>query len=174
MSRSRRSARRTNGGFSLLELMLVTALLGIFFGAVYEVVIVGLRVVSATDDREELRQQLVSALERFAREASLADDVDDAASGQFRFDTPSMDDVEYTYDSGDDTLSRDERDSAERVVLRRLTSFDFSYLDDDGTQLSEPVASSAEDDIRVVQVSATVSQGGEAITVNDAVFLRNR
>ena len=160
-------------GFSLVELMIVLSLCGLFMSAVYEAVITGLRAVSAADRREAIRQQLTSALERMIRDAGAADGVDVADTDEFQFDTPSVNDVEYLYDSGGDTLSRDDAGSSQRVILRNLTAFDFSYVDGNGAQLSEPVAGSAEDTIRVVQVSATVTQGSEAITIEDAVFLRN-
>lgn len=173
MIRVNQRGHQRQSAFTLLEMMIVLSLCGLFMGAVYEAVLAGLRAVSAADRREAIRQQLTSALERMIRDAGAADGVDAADTDEFQFDTPGVNDVEYLYDSGDDTLSRDDAASSQRVILRNLTAFDFSYVDSNGAQLSEPVAGSAEDTIRVVQVSATVTQGSEAITIEDAVFLRN-
>jgi prepilin-type N-terminal cleavage/methylation domain-containing protein len=164
-------ARRS--GFSIIELFVVLSLLAIFMSAVHESVIVGLRTVSSADQRETIRQQLASTFERFIRDASTADDVDDAATNDFQFDTLTATNVQYLYDSGAGTLSRDDNATSQQILLRNLTSFDFNYFDTSGTQLSEPVASSAEDTIRVVEVTATVTLSNETITVSDAAFLRN-
>ncbi|MBI4323230.1 MAG: prepilin-type N-terminal cleavage/methylation domain-containing protein [Candidatus Omnitrophica bacterium] len=160
-------------GVTLLELMLVLVLAGIFFGVVYDTVIIGLRAVNAADERETIRQELTSAMERFVRDAGTGNNVDSADTARFQFDTPSVNDVEYTYDSAAGTLSRDDAATSSRVILRDLTAFDFNFFDSAGTQLSEPVAGSAEDTIRVVEVTATVTKDQEALTVDHAVFIRN-
>ena len=177
MSRSPRCDRpikrvhRASQGFSLLELFIVVSLLGIFIGAVYESVIVGLRSVNAADDREQLRSQVASSLERFLREAALASDVDGADDDEFQFDTPTLSNVQYLYSSG--TLTRDAASELQTTILQGITSFDFEYFDTAGTQLSTPVTGSAEDTIRVVQVTVTVTRDTETVSVASAAFLRN-
>lgn len=177
--RPRRSARRADRGLSLLELMISVSLLAIFVGAVYESVIAGLRVVSASARREEVRGQLVFALERFTREVYLADDVDDADqlegtdTGEFQFDTPSTNNIEYTYDASADTLSRRVGSGTAQIIARYVTSFDLDYYDSAGAQLSEPVSGSAEDTIRVVRVIVTAATGSETMSVATAAYLRS-
>ena len=160
-------------GVTLLELMLVLVLTGIFFGVVYDTVIIGLRAVNAADERETIRQELTGALERFVRDAGTGSNVDSADTAQFQFDTPSVNDVQYTYDSAAGTLSRGDAATTQRIILRNLTAFDFNFFDSTGAQLSEPVAPSAEDTIRVVEMTATVTKDQEVVTVAHAVFVRN-
>ena len=157
-------------GFSLLELLLVVSLISIFVGAMQESVVVGLRAVNAADERELIRQQAASALDRIIREINLADDVDVAQSARFRFDIPSTNNINYVYSSG--TLSRDTGGSAQ-VVLNNITSWDFNYYDTTGAALSEPVAGASEDTIRVVQMTVTVTRDAETLTLTNAAYLRN-
>ena len=161
-------------GFSLIELFIVVSLLGLFMGAVQETLITGLRAVNAAHRREAIRQPLASALERFARDAGVASNVDAAETGRFQFDTPSVNNVEYDYDSGAGTLTRDDASSSAIILLRNLTAFDFDYVDCQGTLYTGTVSgSSTEDSLRVVQVVATVTQNQETLAVARAVFLRN-
>lgn len=171
ISPCRRINQRAEAGFSLLELFIVLCLLGLFMGVVQEVVIVGLRAVHAADAREEIRQQLASALDRFTRDASIANNVDVAQTARFQFDTPSVNNVDYVYSSG--TLTRNDASSSQITILRNLTAFDFDYVDCQGTVYTGTVASSAEDSLRVVQVVATVTKDQETIALTKSVFLRN-
>ena len=160
-------------GFSLLELLIVVSLLGLFMGAVQEAVIVGLRATSAADKREEIRQQLAGALDHFTREAAMADNVDVATSTRFQFDTPALNNNNYVYDGTTQTLSHDDAASPNRVIVRNLTAFDFDYVDCVGTSYTGTVPGSAEDTLRVVQVTATVTKDNETISVAKSIFLRN-
>lgn len=172
MLRSLRSAQRTNRaqhGLSLIEVMVVISMLGIFLGAVYETVIAGLRTMSAVDDREEIRLRLTSALDRLTREASTASNLDVAQTAQVQFDTPSVNNVVYTYTSGTGILTRDDASSPLVTILRNLTAFNFEYLN----CLGAVYGSGNIDTIRVVRASATVTQGSETVSVWSAAYLRN-
>lgn len=146
--------------------------MGLFLGTMQESLMTGLRAVASADDREHIRQQLAGALERFARDASHASNVDAAQTDNFQFDTPSVNNVDYDYDSSAGTLTRDAGSS--QIILRNLTAFDFDYVDCQGTLYTGTVSgSSTEDSLRVVQVVATVTRDQETISVAQAVFLRN-
>ena len=174
MSPFRRCAPPTNAGFSLLELLIAISLMGLFLGTMQESLMTGLRAVASADDREQIRQQLAGALERFARDASHASNVDRAQTDEVQFDTPSVNNVDYDYDSSAGTLTRDDANSSSMTILRNLTAFDFDYVDCQGTLYTGTVSgSSTEDSLRVVQVVATVTRDQETISVAQAVFLRN-
>ena len=173
MSNCRRTVREADQGLGLLEFLLVLSLCALLIGAVYEAVLIGLRVVNAADDREHIRQQIASVLDRFTREAILSGDVDRAESGRFQFDTPDVNNVDYEYDSSASTLSRDDASNPQVIILRNVTVFDFDYFDGSGTQFSEPVPGSSEDDVRLVRVTATVTKDNETLTLTGAAFLRN-
>jgi len=147
--------------------MIVVSLLGLFIAAVYETVITGLRTVNAADDRAYLQQRLSQTLELFAREASVANNVDEARTDEFNFDTPSTD-LDYEYDSSAGTLSR-EGD----VILVHLTAFDFDYVNCLGATHTGTVSGSAEDTLRVVQVTATMARDTETFSMTSSTFLRN-
>ena len=173
MSACGRTARARERGFSLLELFIVLSLLGLFMGVVQESVVVGLRATNSADKREEIRQQLAGALDHFTREAAMATNVDVATSVRFQFDTPDVNDNNYVYDGTAQTLSHDDAASPNRVIVRNLTAFDFDYVDCVGTAYTGTVPGAAEDTLRVVQVTATVTKDNETISVANTAFLRN-
>ena len=164
----RRSKAR---GFTLAEILIATVVFSLFLVPMHESFIIGLRAVHSSDDREQIRQQLVAALDRLTRDISLANNVDAAQDDRFQFDTPSVNNVDYRYASG--ALTRGDASTSARTILSNITSFDLNYFDTTGTELSTPVAGAQEDTIRVVQIIITVTKDTEAITIASAAFLRN-
>ena len=183
MSASRRIAPRTDQkaqrGLTLLELLLVLGLLALFGVAVYDTVVMGLRVASATDHREEIRQEVANALERFTREASMADVVDYSTNSRFQFDA-DLDgngtvetDINYQVTSG--TLQRTYAGRT-LTLIPDLGSLDFDYINASGAEYDDydsGCGGCARTNIRVVQINVTATQNSETITTGSAAFLRN-
>lgn len=177
MSPSRRCARRTDRGFTLLEMLLVTSLFSIFIVGVYEAVLVGLRAANASDEREDVRQRMAHALDRLTREAAQSYAVDQAEDARFQFDArdingDSADDtnIDYQYASG--ALTRTE-DGTTITLLSGITSFDLNYTDLTGAAMTTPVAGSDEDDVRVVHVAVTAARDQETLSLESSAYLRN-
>jgi hypothetical protein len=142
-----------------------------FFGIVYETVIAGLREVETIDEREDARRQLTLALDRLVREAGTATEMDVAQTARIQFDTDAVNNVEYEYDSGDETLTRDDGSSSARIIARGLADFDFDFIDCLGVASTGTV--STEGRVRVVQVVATLTDGAETVSMTNAAYLRN-
>ncbi|MBI3011058.1 MAG: prepilin-type N-terminal cleavage/methylation domain-containing protein [Candidatus Omnitrophica bacterium] len=162
-------------GFSLIELMVVLGVAGIFLVAVQESVIHGLRVVDVTDEREEVQEELAFSFERLTRELAQAITFTTADATQVVFtvdlnEDDSAETVDYSLSNGQ--LVRTESGTSVSVV-KNAQSVSFAYTDLDGNSLSTPVASGSMDDIRVVTVSVTADLEDETITVPTAVFVRN-
>ena len=164
-------------GFSLLELMVVLVLLGIFLGTMHETLVVGLRVVHAGDQREDIRQQMANAMALLTREASLASNVDNAEDQRLQFDADldgdgtTENNINYQVNSGD--LQRI-YNSATVTLVRDLTSLDIDYVDSGGANLTTPVSAQAtRDTIRVAQITMTATKENETISLTSAVYLRN-
>ena len=152
-------------------------LLAAFMGAVYESVIVGLRVAHAADERENVRQQLAGALELLTREASIANNVDNAEDQRFQFDADldgngtTENNINYRVSSGD--LQRTYNGTTVTLV-RDLTSLDFDFVDSSGSNLSTPVGSQpTRDTIRVLQITITGTDATESLSLTSAAYLRN-
>ena len=161
----------TRRGFSLIEVSIATLVLAAFFGAVYETVIAGLREVESIDEREDARRQLSRTFDRLVREAGLATNVDVAQTAQLQFDTPSVNNVNYTYTSATQTLTRSDASTSARTIASGLSAFDFDYLDCLGVSYTGTVSTPTR--ARVAQIVSTLTDGSETISLTDAVFLRN-
>ncbi len=181
MSVSRPTARTASqaraAGFTVIELMLVIIVMAVFFGTVYESVIVILRTANAVDEREAIRQQLAHALEILTREAAMASNVDNAEDQRFQMDGDLDGDgdtegnINYRVSSGD--LQRVY--SGDTVTLiPDLTSLDFDYVDLNGAAMTTPVSpGSSRDNIRVIQITVSATKDNETISLASAAYLRN-
>ena len=158
-------------GFSLIEVSLSVVILATFFSVVYETVIVGLREVESVDEREDARRVVTQALDRLVREAATATNVDVAQTARLQFDTASVNNVNYVYTSGAQTLTRSDASTSAVTIASGLTAFDFDYLDCLGVSYTGTV--STEGRVRVAQIIATLTDGSEAVSLTNAVFLRS-
>ena len=162
-------------GFTLLELMIVMVLLSVFASGVYEVVIVSLRAAYSADRREDVRLQLAKALDRLSREASAAYNVDNSLVQRFQFDARVVDgngdgdadnltNINWRVQSGD--LERVQGGTT-MVLVPDLDSLTFTYLDSSGN------ATTNANNVRVMQVTASVTKGSETVTMATSAYLRN-
>ena len=173
-----RGAVRADRGMSLIELFMVVVLFSIFFGAVYESVIIGLRVANASEEREALRQEISNALDQLTREVSLASNLDNAEDQRVQFDADldgngtTENNVNYQVSSG--AFER-AYNGATVTLIKNVTALDFDYLDSSGANLATPISSQAtRDTVRVVQVTVTATKDNETISMASAAFLHNQ
>ena len=194
MSRSRATDRTSERGLSILELMIVLTLFGLFFSALQEPILIGLRSLDSADDREDLRLQLTRTLDRFTREASMARNVDRAQDQRFQFDAdwngdgsssgstvPEERNINYEVSSG--RLLRSDADTVagqETVLISNLSSLDFNYYESGSTSESTSCDSTGScgsnccrSEVRVVVVTATATRGNETISMTSSAFLEN-
>ena len=164
-------------GFTLLELMLALIVMSLFFGTVYETVIIALRAANAVDEREQIRQQLAHTLELLTREAAVASNVDNAEDQRFQMDGDvdgdGDDESNINYRVQDGDLQRVH--SGEAVTLiPDVSALDFDYVDLNGNAMTAPVTpGSSRDNIRVIQIAVTAVRDHETISVASAAYLRN-
>ena len=177
MLRCRPTDPASERGLTLLELIVVVVLLSIFIGAVYDVVIIGLRTAHASDEREEIRQELSNALDLLTREASLASNLDNAEDQRLQFDADldgngtTENNINYQVSSGD--LQR-VYNGVTVTLVKDLSALDFNYTDSGGANMTTPVTTQAlRDTIRVVQVTITATKDNETISLASAAYLRN-
>jgi hypothetical protein len=174
--------------------MVVLALFGLFFGALQEPVLIGLRSLDSADDREHLRLQLARALDRLTREATMARNVDRATDTRFQFDAdwdgddsssgstvPEERNINYEV-SGSQLLRSDADTSSgqETVLISNLSSLDFNYYESGSTTESASCDSTGScgsnccrSEVRVVVVTATATRGDETMTMSASAFLEN-
>jgi prepilin-type N-terminal cleavage/methylation domain-containing protein len=183
-------------GFSILELMVVLTLFGVFFSALQEPVLVGLRSLDSADTREAARTQLARALDQFTREVTMARNVDRATGTRFQFDadfdgdgassniTPEERNINYEYDAAADEWLRSDTDTSagqETVLISNVTSLDYNYYETGSTTESAACDSTGScgsnccrSEVRVVVVTATVTRDSETMTMSASAFLENR
>lgn len=176
MSAWRLTAPMSNRGLSLIELILVMALLAGFSVAVYQTVIVVLKTADASNELENVRMQLTRALDQLSREVSAAYNVDNSDSDGFQFDARLVDgdsdgdaenrtNINYRISSGD--FQRVQGGNTVTLVPDCTSSTPFIYLD------SSNAATTTEAAVRVMQISLSATRDGETITLATSVRPRN-
>lgn len=162
--------------------MLALTLLAVFVATVYGTVIVGLRMAGSVDEREDVRQQLANALDRFTREARMARNVDTARDGDFQFDADFNGDgssraadgeTNITYCLNNGVFERKQGGNAALTLAEDIDSVAFDYVDSSGTAHDECTGACNKGDLRVAQVTLTATKDSETLSMTAAVFLDN-
>ncbi|TSA10254.1 MAG: prepilin-type N-terminal cleavage/methylation domain-containing protein [Deltaproteobacteria bacterium] len=157
-------------GFTLVELIMVIvviAFLGVTLSMVFKK---SADIYSFILGRKEGLQDARQALLQVARDIRQIKDINNilaASESSFQFKIPVYQnpDQTITYNFVNNTITRNGSLLADGVA-----SFQFSYYDTDGNQLTEPISLL---DIWEIQASVSVSKGSETVTLQTRVFPRN-
>lgn len=163
-------------GFTLMELIIVTALIGILAGVVAFTFTVGLKTWSSGFYRTNLRQDGNLVLERMGRELSQAYSIRNAEADAITFWLDADGNEEVTFELENSNLKRT-GGGVERVLTPDVQTFALSYRDLNNNPMTLPqdVASQAKrDNIRVITISLTLDKADETVTLSSSVYTRNQ
>ncbi len=172
-------------GFTLVELLVAMAVVGVVLGAIYGIFISSNRSYHTQDSVAEAQQGVRLGLAFMVRNMRMAgldpigpanDSVDghgagikEATSAKIRF-TADMDldgtieesdseRITYEYDAGNRRLEQclyeGTGSESTQTVITNVSALAFSYLDKDGNNLTVPVSASDLEDVRAVAISMT-------------------
>jgi len=153
------------GGFTLLELILVVAILGIGMGIFASVLVNGVKSYILVVSRRSVLSEGRMALSRMVSEMMLIpspSQIDYFGESSIQFDIPSENNIRYYIMNG--SLMRRGTEIAENV-----SSLRFQYLNKNG------VPTSIKSEIRRIVIELTLRAAGEQgnIVLRTAVFPRN-
>lgn len=163
-------------GFTLMEIIIVTALIGILAGVVAFTFAVGLKTWSSGLDRTDIRQDGNLVLERMVRELSQAYSIRNAEEDAITFWADADGDEEVTFELENSNLKRTS-DGGETVLTPDVETFALSYRDVNNNLMTLPqdVASqSKRDNIRVIIILLTLDKADETVTLSSSVYTRNQ
>lgn len=169
-------------GVTLIELIIVMALVAILVGAVSFTFAVGLESWSSGRNRSEIRQDGNLSLERMVRELSQASSITIAHADRIKFDADVDGDgtdetITFNFDDDNNNLNRTVVGGATTILAPNVQTFGLSYRDLDDTLLSLPQHTNTQvkrDRIRVIIISLTMDKGDETITLSSSVYARNQ
>lgn len=122
-------------GYSLLELVLVIALLGIIIGVLARMMVWGVDIFSFVSDRKDVVQSSrigIKIIKKDLRKIKSSNDISNATNTQLTFINMDNETVSFTYSSGDLTRNTNE-------LIEGLDSFYFTFYDADGDTIATPV-----------------------------------
>lgn len=160
-------------GFTLIELVMVITIIGILAG-------IGVPLTNQLVDsfqytiyRKDLSESADVVLRRMSREIRrLKNDknVISANATSYRFVDVDNDTIQYQLNG---TNLEREYNATTDTLATNISSFSFSYLDDDGQIITSPQVSPQATDIKFVEVNITFSSGNNIINYTTRIKLRN-
>ena len=161
--------RKNQGGFTLIETMLVIALVG-FLGASAAVGLsTALEAASQGQSRGETSETLSLALSRMIQEISQLKDSESvvtAGAAEFRFS--DIDDQDIRYHLVGNQLLRNND-----VLARNVQSLTFGYWDSNSTSLSSPQVAPSETDLWRISIQLVGTKGGQTVNLRSQIHPRN-
>lgn len=152
------------GGFTLLELVVVMALVSVVAIVAAEFLSSGAHLYTATNVHQELLQTSRIALYRMIREIAEADSVLSADASLFRFLDPDSTDITFAL-SGSQVVRNSD------PLVDHVASLIYRYWDANGDSLATPVDTLSH--IWRVGIALTVGYLDESVTLQSEVYPRN-
>lgn len=168
--------KNRQGGFTLMEMVIVIVLAGILTGVLAPMMAVTNSLVSYFMDRENLREEGEVALARMTRDLRRVQDnlsIITADAQEFRFEDIDDVDLQYAYSSG--TLTRREGSGGTpRTLIENITSFAFTYMDDDSVVIPTPyVGLGNMTELRKIRVEFTLQKNNETVHLTTDISPKN-
>lgn len=153
-----------NHGFTLVELLLSIAILGILAAVVGPVLGTGIRSYALTVNRKVALNSARLAVERITTETRLIatqNDIDTFTSSVFQFDLSTESNINYSLSGG--SLQR-----SGVTLANNATALTFTYLDANG------ISTATKANIQRIQIELSINAGTGygSITVRNQVFPR--
>lgn len=168
-------------GFTLIEMILSIAVLGLAAITIGMLVYQGTRSYGALESQKEIAQQATLAMERISRELRLinctvsgssctasASDILAMAGNEIRFRNTNLEGRGFRLDGGA-LKARDGSGAVdpEYVLADRVSALTFEYLQDDGSPASAP------DEVWMINVEMTLASGASSYPLKAGVHPRS-
>jgi len=164
-----RTYGKKNQGYSLLELVLIIAIVGIIAGIVARFFVQGFNIYDFVDERKTIVREsrlAIHFMNRDFRQVRGNNGVDIAAANQFKYWDYNNNEIMYQFSNGE--IKRKGYALSENVK-----SFQFRYLKADGGYLTVPVTSDSLIFIWNVESEFTVEDGDHSKRFVVRVYPRN-
>ena len=157
-------------GFTLVEIALTMTLSAVMLVIIFQLAVLAIDLQTERTSAGEVTHEVSRAVFRFSREARAlqgATNVVVATANEFRFIAVGGTDVRY-WKSGTNFMRNNQ------VLAEGITSLTFTYVDEAGAAIAIPAVSPAETNIRLVEMTTTVSSDtGRTASYRTAARFRN-
>jgi prepilin-type N-terminal cleavage/methylation domain-containing protein len=164
--------RRSERGFTLIELILVMVIIGVLSAVIAPPLMEGTKGWTWTTQRKDLSQQARIAMDRIVREirntGRKADDtpcISSAAAASFSFSDVNGDLINCN--SITFSLSGSQVLRGAAVLADNVSAFQMTYYDNNNGTTSTASA------VRRLSIALTLSSGSQSVSLDNEVYLKN-
>lgn len=165
----RRLFNLRNSGYTLTEMVIVIALMGLFVSAVTATFTPVLETWALNAPRNEITDATEFALSRMSYEVTQLKDSTNvlvAQGDRLQFNDASDNTIDYTL-SGTNLMRNAD------ILSRDVQSLNFTYYGIDGSVLPSPAVSPTATDIWRIQIEITGQRNGQSVSMTSQVRPRN-
>ena len=165
--------RNSQEGFTLVEMVLVTLVIGILAGILVPLFQQGVQGYTAIETRGDLTSQARDATDRMVREmrniqkkANNAPNISSAGATSITFVDAWTNTITFALSGS--TVQRNTDTLADQV-----SGLQFRYFDGSNTELIPPLSGTDLDNVRRIHLVLTLAQSGETLSVTGQAFVRD-
>lgn len=160
-------------GFTLIELVLVTLVIGLLAGILVPLLQQGIQGYTAIETRGDLTSQAREATDRMVREmrniqkkANNAPNISSASSTSITFVDAWTNTITFALSGS--TVQRNAN-----TLVDQVSGLQFRYFNGTNTELIPPLSGADLDSVRRIHLVLTLAQGGETLSVTGQAFVRD-
>jgi type II secretory pathway pseudopilin PulG len=161
------------GGFSLIEIVLVTLVIGILAGMLIPLLQQGMQGYAAIETRADLTSQAREATDRMVREmrniqrkANNAPNISSADGTSITFVDAWTNTI--TFDLSGSKVQRNAD-----ILVDQVSGLQLRYFDGSNTELISPLSGADLDNVRRILLVLTLAEGGQTLSVTGQAFVRD-
>lgn len=165
--------RNDSAGFTLIEMVLVTLVIGILAGILVPLFQQGVQGYSAIETRGDLTAHARDAADRMVRELRNIQKKSNNGPNISSADATSVTFVDAWSNTITFALSGSTVHRNSDALVDQVSGLQFRYFDGSNTELMPPLSGADLDNVRRILLVLTLAQGGETLSVTGQAFVRD-
>ena len=170
---SKSQIRNCSAGFTLIEMILVTLVIGILAGILVPLLQQGVQGYTAIETRGDLTSEARDATDRMVREMRNIQKKANNAPNISSADGTSITFVDAWTNTITFALAGSKVQRNTDILVDQVSGLQFRYFNESNTELIPPLSGADLDNVRRILLVLTLAEGGETLSVTGQAFVRD-